>query len=83
MPCRPHSITTDVRLGRRDAELDEADLGLVDARGAAEAAALLVEQHAVDQLRILNDAAQLLHYLNVLWWEIKGGMETGEAMVSS
>ena len=49
-----------VRLRRRDAKLDERDLGVLDARRPSGAAGrALVEHEAVDELGVVDGAAEL------------------------
>lgn len=50
----------EVRLRRGQAELDQSDLGVLDAGGASGAAGrALVEDEAVDELGVVDGAAEL------------------------
>mmetsp|Transcript_38276 Transcript_38276/g.94791 ORF Transcript_38276/g.94791 Transcript_38276/m.94791 type:complete len:468 (-) Transcript_38276:358-1761(-) len=58
---RHHHALLDVRLGRREAELDQADLGVDDARRTARNLDRLLREHeTVDQLGVVDGAAELL-----------------------
>ncbi len=49
--------STHVRFWRRDAELDEPDLGLLDSAETSPGGSL-VQHQSVDQLRVLHGAAE-------------------------
>ena len=64
---RYHHVVLHVRLGRREAELNEADLGVLDARGSpCGLLGTFVEDQTVHQLRVVDRAAHLLYDANVV-----------------
>ena len=59
-------MVTNIRFGCTELELDEADLGLLYPRRAADSRDdVLVEDNAIYEFGILDCAANLLHYSNV------------------
>lgn len=73
----PHSFiwtpAAHVRLGRRELELDDPDLGLFDAsRAAGRGDDILVQEHAVHQLGVVNGATDLLDEADVAQVDVVG-----------
>ena len=67
-------VLLDVRLGRREAELDEADLGVGHLAGPARRVArALGEDEAVDQRGLVDGAAELLDHGDVVQVDVGGG----------
>mmetsp|Transcript_27810 Transcript_27810/g.65685 ORF Transcript_27810/g.65685 Transcript_27810/m.65685 type:complete len:452 (+) Transcript_27810:162-1517(+) len=67
-------VLLDVRLGRGEAELDEADLGVGHLAGPARRVPrALREDEAVDERGLVDGAAELLHHGNVVQVDVGGG----------
>merc|ERR1711963_808693 len=67
---RHHHLVVHVRLGGRNTELDEANLGLLHSLGAIDIGSLLLEDHTIHQFSVVHSAAQLLDNLDVLQIDI-------------